>query len=197
MNARLLGCGGFVPTGHRETTCVLIRRGNAALLLAPGRWLYDRDSAGILGPLRTSPLSPFSPDELGDVKELTEGRPDVGPFAITTRRQDKHWDPTAGIRVEDAVVLITDTAYDEGGVELAAGAAHLLHEAWTTSAEAGPRAAHTTARDAARIASAAGVRQLTLVHLNPRLIDEAALVEDARDLMPNTVVGVDGLELPL
>jgi ribonuclease BN (tRNA processing enzyme) len=247
VNVRLLGSGGFAPAGRRETACVLVRRGTAALLLdagsglrrlltdaslldgverldivlthfhldhvnglfyaptlalrqtiwAPGRWLYNRDSASILAPLRTSPLSPFAPDELGEVRELTEGRQEVGPFAITTRRQDKHWDPTAGIRVDDAVVLITDTAYDEGGIELAAGAAHLLHEAWTTSAEAGPHAAHTTARDAARIAAAAGVGQLTLVHLNPRLVDEQALVEDARGLMPDTVVGEDGLELPL
>jgi ribonuclease BN (tRNA processing enzyme) len=162
---------------------------------APGRWLYDRDSASILAPLRASPLSPFAPEDLGDVRELVEGRQEVGGFTIRTRRQDKHWDPTAGIRVDDAVALMTDTAYDEAGVELAAGAAHLLHEAWTTSAEAEPNPAHSTAADAARIAAAADVGQLTLIHLNPRLQDESALLEDARQYMANTVVGEDGLEL--
>jgi ribonuclease BN (tRNA processing enzyme) len=164
---------------------------------APGRWLYDRDSATILGPMRSAPLSPFSPDELGDVRELMAGQQEIGPFTITARRQDKHWHPTAGIRVDDVLTLITDTAYDAGSVELAAGAAHLLHEAWATSAEAEPNPSHATAAEAARVAATANVGQLTLIHLNPHLQDESALREDARRHMPNTVVGEDGLDLAL
>ena len=36
MKAWILGSGGFVPTDRRETTCVLIRREPAALVLDAG-----------------------------------------------------------------------------------------------------------------------------------------------------------------
>lgn len=247
MKAWLLGSGGFIPTQRRETACVLIRRGAAALLLdagtglrrlltephlfegaetfdvvlthfhldhvvglgytpalnllptiwAPGRWFYDRDSAEILAPLRSEPLSPFTADELGRVRELTSGEQRIGSFTVTTRRQNKHWGPTAGLRVEDALALITDTAYDEGSIRFAAGAAHLLHEAWSATAEATPNVAHSTAAEAARVAAAAEVKELTLIHLNPRLADEKALRDDARRHMPNSNIGEDGAALEL
>jgi ribonuclease BN (tRNA processing enzyme) len=247
VKAWLLGSGGFVPSGRRDTTCVLIRRGPAALVLdagtglrrlltepglldgatsldillthfhldhvvglgytpalpllptiwAPGRWLYDRPSADILAPLRTPPLSPFSPDEFGDVRELVEAPQEVAGMTIRVRRQDKHWGPTAGLRVDDAIALVTDTAADDGSIGLAAGVAHLLHEAWFTSAEAGPDAGHSTAADAGRIAALANAGRLTLVHLNPQVADEAALLADAQRHMAETAVGEDGARLEL
>ena len=247
MKAWILGSGGFVPTDRRETTCILIRRGSAALVLdagtglrrmvtdhtlldgatslhillthfhhdhvaglaytpalplqptiwAPGQWLYERDSEAILAPLRRAPLSPFAPGELGEVRELTDTPPEIAGMEIHVRRQEKHWHPTAGIRVGDEIALVTDTAADEGSVELARGVAHLLHEAWSTSAEAGPVASQSTAADAGRIAASAGARQLTLVHLNPQLVDEEALLLDARSHMANAVVGEDATRLEL
>jgi ribonuclease BN (tRNA processing enzyme) len=247
VRAWLLGSGGFIPTERRETTSVLIRRREAALLLdagtglrrlltepelikgaatldivlthfhldhvvglgytpalhllptiwAPGRWLFGRDSAGILAPLRNEPLSPFSAEELGAVRELAAGKQQIAGFTVTTRRQDKHWGPTAGLRVEDELALITDTAYDKGSIDFAAGAAHLLHEAWSTTNDASPNVAHSTAAEAARVAAAAKVRRLTLIHLNPRLTDENALRDDARRHMRNSNVGEDGLLLEL
>jgi ribonuclease BN (tRNA processing enzyme) len=164
---------------------------------APGRWLFGRDSANILAPLRSEPLSPFDADELGAVRELVEGDQLIAGLAITTRRQDKHWCPTAGLRVEHKLALITDTAYDEGTIEFVAGVGHLLHEAWSTEAEAQPSVAHSTAAEAGRIAAAAGVDQLTLIHLNPRLVDEAALREDARRYLANSRVGEDASPVPL
>jgi ribonuclease BN (tRNA processing enzyme) len=247
VKAWLLGSGGFIPTGRRETTSILVRRGDAALLLdagtglrrllteperfegvktfdivlshfhldhvtglgyapalhllptiwAPGRWLHEKDSAGILAPLRSEPLSPFTAEELGEVRELVEGEQQIGGFTISTRRQEKHWGPTAGLRVEDALVLITDTAYDEGSADFAAGATHLLHEAWSTTADAHPNVAHSTAAEAGRVAAAANVRHLTLIHLNPRLKDEQALQDDAFRHMPNSKIGEDGAQLEL
>jgi ribonuclease BN (tRNA processing enzyme) len=164
---------------------------------APGRWFYGRDSADILAPLRSEPLSPFTADELGGVRELAQGEQQIGSFTVTTRRQDKHWGPTAGLRVEDALALITDTAYDEGSIDLAAGTDHLLHEAWSTTVDAAPNVAHSTAAEAARVAAAAKVKQLTLIHLNPRLTDEQALRDDARRHMPNSNIGEDGAALEL
>ncbi len=39
MRATLLGSGGWLPTDRRETTCVLLREGSDALLLAAGTGL--------------------------------------------------------------------------------------------------------------------------------------------------------------
>jgi ribonuclease BN (tRNA processing enzyme) len=247
MKAWILGSGGFVPTDRRETTCVLIRRGPAALVLdagsglqrlltdsslldgattldvllthfhhdhiaglaytpalpllptiwAPGRWLYGRDSEAILEPVRSGPMSPFAVDDLGEVRELTGVPQEIAGLAISVRRQDKHSHPTAGIRIGDAIALVTDTAADDGTVGFAAGVAHLLHEAWSTSAEAGLAATQSTAADAGRIAAASNAGRLTLIHLNPELTDEAALLLDARQHMAETVVGQDGVRLDL
>jgi ribonuclease BN (tRNA processing enzyme) len=177
---------GYTPALHALPT-----------IWAPGRWLHQQESASILGPLRSEPLSPFTAEELGEVRELIEGEQRIGEFTVTTRRQEKHWCPTAGLRVENALALITDTAYDEGSADFAAGAAHLLHEAWSTTADARPSGAHSTAAEAGRIAAAAKVGHLTLIHLNPRLSDEQALQEDAWSHMPNSEVGKDGTQLTL
>ena len=113
----------------------------AARVWAPGRWLYGSPSEELLGPLRRAPISAFEPAELGQVRELTEGRQQVGAFSVTARAQLGHWAPTAGLRVGDDVALITDTAYDAGGLSLARDVRHLLHEAWSSSAApARPRA---------------------------------------------------------
>jgi ribonuclease BN (tRNA processing enzyme) len=245
VKAWLLGSGGFIPTQQRETTCFLIRRGDAALVLdagtglrrlltkpsllegartldivlthfhldhvcglgytpalqvlptiwAPGRWLYQRESGSILAPLRTAPLSPFTAEELGTVRELAAGTQHIGGFAVTTRLQEKHWGPTVGLRVEDALALVTDTAYDEGSIEFVHAVAHLLHEAWSTEAEARAIAAHSTAAEAGQIATAAEAERLTLIHLNPRLTDAGLLRDDARRYMPSAEVGKDGTQL--
>ena len=40
LSAWLLGSGGWIPTGRRATTCVLVRRGDAALILDAGTGLH-------------------------------------------------------------------------------------------------------------------------------------------------------------
>jgi ribonuclease BN (tRNA processing enzyme) len=246
VEALLMGSGGFIPTDTRETTCVVIRDGDDALLLdagsglrrlttgtvlcgvrridivlthfhldhvvglgyapalpvaatvwAPGSWLYGRSSESVLAPLRTPPLSAFAPDELGEVRELAEGAQQIGAFTITTRKQAKHSAPTAGLRVGDALALVTDTAYDDGSIAFAESVSHLLHEAWSTEAEPVATDTHTTGVQAGRIATAAGARRLTLVHISPRIADEAALVADARRTMPDAEIGRDGVRLEL
>ena len=114
------------------------------------------------------------------MRELRDGAQRIGGFAITARAQLRHWAPTAGLRVGDDLALITDTAYDPGGIELARDVRHLLHEAWSPSAEARSADGDATGRDAGRIAAAAGAGQLTLVHLNPLLGDQRAVLDDAR-----------------
>jgi ribonuclease BN (tRNA processing enzyme) len=246
LKAWLLGSGGWIPTEQRETTCVLVRDGENALLLdagtglarlvadaalldgvrrldialthfhldhvcglayvpalrlsptiwAPGRWLYGESSATLLEPLRRAPISPSSPKELGEVRELGPGDQKIGPFGVTARAQPRHWAPTAGLRVGDALGLVTDTAYDPGSAVLAHGVTHLLHEAWSTSTEPVATEGDATAEEAGRVADEARARHLTLVHLNP-LADESALLADARRRAPEAGLGRDSTEIAL
>jgi ribonuclease BN (tRNA processing enzyme) len=241
----ILGSGGWIPTGRRETACTLVRAGDQALLLdagtgarrlvgepalldgaarlevvlthfhldhvcglgylpalalpvrvwAPGRWLYGTASEQLLGPLRQAPLSAFDAAELGELHELAEGVQQIGRFTVTARAQPRHWAPTAGLRIGDELALITDTAYDAGGAELARGVRHLLHEAWSPSADARSADGDATGRDAGLIAAEAGAGQLTLIHLSPLLADHDAVLADARAVVPGAQLGEDGLVL--
>ena len=116
---------------------------------APGAWLYGTPSAQLLAPLLSAPLSPF--DHRPELCELRAGEQTVGPFTVTARAQPRHWHPTAGLRVEDRLALITDTGYDPGSAQLARGVEHLLHEAWTPG-----DACDASEEDAAQVAGEAG-----------------------------------------
>jgi ribonuclease BN (tRNA processing enzyme) len=153
---------------------------------APGRLAYGRASEEILAPLRTPPLSAFTAEELGPVRELEESQRIAG-FDVAARVQERHWDPTVGLRVGSFLALITDTAYDPGSGPFARGVSHLLHEAWGLESTEGD----ASAADAGRVAREAGAGTLTLIHLNPRLADPGALLEAATPAQ----LGRDGLEL--
>ena len=164
-----------------------------ACIWAPGQWLYGAASEELLGPLRRPPISAFDAGELGPVRELSAGAQAIGAFTVTARAQPHHRAPTAGLRIDDKLALITDTAYDAGAVPLVRDVGHLLHEAWSSSAD--PRAAESdaTGRDAGRIAAAAHAAQLTLIHLSPLLGDHRAILDDARAVVPDAQLGEDGL----
>lgn len=166
-----------------------------AKVWAPGRWLYGSASADLLGPLLRAPISSSAPSAIGPVGELAEGTQDVGGFTVRTRAQHRHWAPTAGLRVDDEIALITDTAYDPGSIELSNGARHLLHEAWSSSAAPESAARDATGRDAASVAEQAGVDQLTLIHLSPLIGDHRPVLEDAQAVSPTAQLGEDELHV--
>jgi ribonuclease Z len=78
------------------------------------------------------------------------------------------------------------------------GADLLIHEA-TFSSEEAARAVetgHSTAREAAEIAKAAGVRQLVLTHISPRYSREAPeLLAEAQAVFPDTTIARDGMTI--
>jgi ribonuclease BN (tRNA processing enzyme) len=143
---------------------------------APGAWLYGRPAAEI--------LDPFSPFEK-TIRELGPHQR-IGAFDLRARAQLRHWHPTAGLRVDDRLALLTDTAYDPGSGPFARGVDHLLHEAWGPAGDEGDAGA----ADAARVAQQAGAARLTLIHMAPDA-DEAAL----RAAAPAATLGRDGAEL--
>ena len=97
------------------------------------------------------------------------------------------------------VVITGDTAPVETVRVLAEGADLLVHEA-TFSEEEHARAAetlHSTARQAAEIAAAAGVRLLALTHFSPRYFGPE-LLDEARAVFASTVAprDFDVIEIP-
>ncbi len=96
------------------------------------------------------------------------------------------------------IVITGDTRPCAATLEASKSADLLIHEA-TFGDEEAQRAmetGHSTAREAAQIASEAGVRRLVLTHFSARYSRDASdLEQQARSLFPNTVIGKDGMEL--
>ncbi len=96
------------------------------------------------------------------------------------------------------VVLSGDTRPSPALTQVALGADLLVHEA-TFSHEEAERAretGHSTAREAAEVAVAAGVRRLVLTHISPRYSREAPeLLAEAQMVFPETIIARDGMEV--
>jgi ribonuclease BN (tRNA processing enzyme) len=237
----LLGTGGWVPTGFRETACVYLRDGDRVLLLdagtgarhlltspdlvrgvaridvclshfhldhviglsylpgfragaevvvwGPGAALYETPTADVLSRLIGPPFFPVNLGEFASVEELHPGQPAIDTFRLTVRHQERHTQPSVAFRVRDDITYCTDTGYDPGNVSFAAGCRHLLHEAFYL--DEAPDETHTTPAGAARVARDADVASLTLMHVDPRLGDEARLLDLATAIFPRAQVGRD------
>jgi ribonuclease Z len=148
----------------------------------PGR--FDTEAADALG-------VPFGPErgalQRGESITLADGRV-ITPDAVVG-------DARPGRRI----VLPGDTAPVETVRVLAEGADVLVHEATFADEERGRAAEtlHSTALQAAELASAAGVRLLALTHLSPRYFGPE-LIREAQDVFPATVVprDFDVIEVP-
>ena len=96
------------------------------------------------------------------------------------------------------VVFTGDSRPSPGTREMAQGADLLIHEA-TFADDEQPRAietGHSTAREAAEVARDAGVKQLALTHLSARYsLNASELLQQAREVFPETVVARDGMEI--
>jgi ribonuclease BN (tRNA processing enzyme) len=163
---------------------------------APGAWLYDTDSATILEPLRQPPIAPNDVTVSCPVNELRAGAQLIGGFEVRASPQPRHWAPSAGIRVDDHIALVTDTPYEVSSARLAEGVTHLLHEAWSSSRDPIYPDRDATAADAARVAREAGATDLTLIHLNHRLDDPSLLLDDARPIFGRVALGEDAMVIP-
>ena len=89
----------------------------------------------------------------------------------------------------------SDTAYSEKIIPIIEGVDLLYHEATFAEEDAlrASQTGHSTARQAARIANAAEVKKLMLGHFSARYTDNRILLEEAREIFPNTVLANEGL----
>ena len=139
---------------------------------------------------------PFAPGGFLDrftIRELGVGTTQVGPFSVSTRVQPLHSNPTLALRIEDEIAWCTDTGYDEDNVAFARGVRVLFHEAFHAG-DASPDRSHTASGEAARLAAAAAVGRLVLIHLEAA-VDDDELLRWARPHFPATDVAADGAAL--
>ena len=80
---------------------------------------------------------------------------------------------------------------DEENVDFVRGAHTLFHEAFRPGNETNDPT-HTAAGKAGRLAAAAEVQRLVLIHIDPALDEDDALVQQAREYFASTEIGCDG-----
>lgn len=122
---------------------------------------------------------------------LEEGAPVLSDARWrVTASPGTHGVPVIGLRVEEVAsgavcAYSCDTSKSPAIAALARGAALLVHEATGT-----PQGGHTTYREAAEVARDAGAAKLVLVHLPPGVTEDD--LREAREVFPETLLGVDG-----
>ncbi len=90
---------------------------------------------------------------------------------------------------------VTDTLYLEALAERLQGVDLLYHEAtfMEKDAQRAEETCHSTAAQAARIASMAGVKKLVLGHFSAKYRDLTPLLDEARKIFPETYLSAPGL----
>jgi ribonuclease BN (tRNA processing enzyme) len=199
----------FLTHYHLDHVCGLaylpaVFPGRRVVVHAPAESLTGVDPEAALTGLIRPPYNPRPWQELPglEIAVVREGDNEVAGHRVAVRRQ-VHSDTSVAYRLDDALVVATDTKIDPATADFAAGASVLLHEAWYVGEGPGDDvpaplrpgyAAHSEALAVARLAAEAGVGRLVFIHLNP-LLDEtayAAMAAAARQVFASADVRPDG-----
>jgi ribonuclease BN (tRNA processing enzyme) len=173
----------FLSHYHLDHTCGLaylsgVLPGRDVVLRPPGEDLTGVDPHSALGGLVRRPYNPVDLPEMKHVRvqPTHEGENEVAGHTLHVRPQ-QHSDTSVSFRLDDELVIATDTRVDPHAAAFARGAGLWLHESWYWAGDPGlaavPEAlrpsydAHSEAAGVAGLAAEAGVGRLILVHLNP------------------------------
>lgn len=93
----------------------------------------------------------------------------------------------------------SDTAYSPSIIPIIEGVDLLYHEATFMESDKAraKETFHSTARQAAEIAGKAGVKRLVIGHYSARYEELAALHKEAQEVFPGTILGNEGMVLPI
>ncbi len=164
----------------------------------PGESLYGVKTEALLD--RVS-HEPFHPVPLGGlriaIRDLRLGEQEVAGLRVATRRQDRHSAPTLGLRFEDRLAWITDTAFDPDSASFAAGVELLAHESWFTADIPRNPEIHSSAVQAAEVAEQADAEQLLLIHMPPFEPSVEQLALEAQQTFPRALIAHDDADLSL
>ncbi|MGZ4851116.1 MAG: ribonuclease Z, partial [Candidatus Bathyarchaeia archaeon] len=97
------------------------------------------------------------------------------------------------------IVYTGDTRPFDGFAEFAVNADLVIHESTfdDSLSDKATLDGHSTPSQAAQEAKAAGAKQLVLTHISARYPDASLLLEQAKKVFPNTLLGQDFLQLEL
>jgi ribonuclease BN (tRNA processing enzyme) len=163
----------------------------------PGRLLYGEPTDALLAVVSHEPFHPVPlEDQAIEVRDLPATEIELAGFRVATRRQDRHSAPSLGLRFDDELAWITDTAYDPGSAAFATGCRTLAHEAWCVSAQPRNPDIHSSALQAAQVAAQAGAERLLLIHQPPFTAALDPLLAEARTLLPRAALAVELAGVP-
>ena len=162
------------PTDHRADT--------VGYALAEQRRLgrFNPDRARALG-IPEGPL--WGRLHKGETIQLADGRTVGPPDLVGPDRPGR------------TLVYTGDTRPHQAVIDAARGADLLVHEATFSDSELerARETGHSTAREAAEVAKAAGVGRLVLTHISPRYSwDASELLTEAQAVFPETAIAKDG-----
>lgn len=134
----------------------------------------------------------------------------VPNYALNTLRQGGDYVTPEGIILPNShltrpadpslsYAYCSDTMFTPKVIRAVQGVDWLYHEA-TYGDECEAKAKqrfHSTSRQAATVAHEAGAKRLILGHYSKRYLDETPLLEQAREVFPNTILGNEGLTVDL
>lgn len=165
-------------------------------LWGPGELLYETPTELVLAQLSHEPFHPVPLDAQDIVvRDLPKNELELPATRVHLRRQDHHSAPTLGLRFDDRLAWITDTAYDTVSAAFAAGCDTLAHEAWFTESTPRNPDIHSSALQAARISADAGIERLLLIHLPPFDAPLHDLLLEAQGQVPSAMLADDGADL--
>ena len=163
----------------------------------PGRLLYDTPTVTVLDRVSREPFHPVPLEQQDiEVRDVpASGELELAGVRVYTRPQTRHSAPTLGLRFDDRLAWITDTAHDPGSASFASGCGLLAHEAWFTSSRPRNADIHSSAAEAAAVALDAGIDGLLLIHLPPFRVSVEELRAEAEEHLPGAFVASEGLSV--